>query len=197
MGAAVIRRTPLCEPGSCSATFPAMRTTAALLITLGVFSVGCSDTDRGAGVNPYSDPLGYVSLFKDIGVPVGEFFIYDEKSDPNEALGQPGKYVAKATWGDEREANPCLDGEPGWECGGTVEIFRSDDDRDSRFVILSVAADDPVIGGFHMWKTNNAIVRVGYGLSSSAAAKYETALREADLLIEVFDRDHFQIEQLS
>jgi hypothetical protein len=166
-----------------------MRTAAVLLGTLSLFAIGCSGAGSSGVVGSGLDPVGYVNVLKDAGLPVGPFIVYDEASDPNEALGKPGKYVGKASWADGRSAQPCPDEEPGWECGGTVETFGSDGDRDSRFDYLSEISDDSILGGFYMWKTDNAVVRVGYALTPSAAATYDKALRDAVAYVVAFDLD--------
>ena len=107
---------------------------------------------------------------------MGETIVYSAESDPNELLGRPGNYVAKGGWDDLR-ATDCNSEDIGWECGGDVELFDGPDALTSRFDYLSTFATESPIGGYYMWRTPTAIVRVGYALTPDEAAAYDTALR--------------------
>ncbi len=145
---------------------------AVLLVAVGC-SAGSDTTSDGA--TDRIDVARVVEAFQQAGMPVGTFVEWDEDTDPNSLLGRPGSYVAKVTWNDERSRNECPD-EPSWKCGGDIEIFESNDDRDARFDRLGQFASNSVIGGFYMWRADRVILRVGFDLNPSSAAQYAEVL---------------------
>lgn len=106
-------------------------------------------------------------------LPIGETIVYTAETDPNESLGRPGNYIGKAGWTDTRLAD-CT--EPGWDCGGDVELFDDDDDLNDRYDYLGGFASEPMIGGFYMWKVPGAVIRVGFALTPDQAETYRVVL---------------------
>ena len=150
---------------------------------------GQSSADAAGGTDSSSSDLDaaqIVAALEDSGIPIGESVVWDETTDPNELLGRPGQYVGKATWTDTR-VEPCYDGQPAFDCGGDVEVFKNENDRDERFDYLSLFATETGIGGYYMWKADNTVVRVGYELPPSSAATYEDALRKTFSEIQAFE----------
>lgn len=119
---------------------------------------------------------GILAALVQQGLPIGEQVVYTEETDPNERLGRPGSYVGKAAWLDVRAQDGCLVDEIGWDCGGDVEVFDDQAALDDRFVYLSGFANESVVGGYYMWKVENAIVRVGFALTPTEASDYDRAL---------------------
>jgi hypothetical protein len=118
--------------------------------------------------------LAVIDSLAAAGLPIGTTVEYTDVTDPNESLGRPGQYIAKAGWIDTRV--DCALDEPGWDCGGDVELFDNPDDLDNRWNYLTGFADTPPIGGFYMWRSATAIVRVGFVIAPSLAYEYQAAL---------------------
>lgn len=118
--------------------------------------------------------LAVIDSLAAAGLPIGTTVEYTDVTDPNENLGRPGQYIAKAGWIDTRV--DCALDEPGWDCGGDVELFDNPDDLDNRWNYLTGFADTPPIGGFYMWRSDTAIVRVGFVIAPSLAHEYQAAL---------------------
>lgn len=114
---------------------------------------------------------------EDSGIPVGQIIVYNRRTDGNKLLGRPGGYVEKADWEDTR--TDCFDFElEGYECGGTIEIFDDLDDLKKRFAYLKQFATPESIGGlpiggFYMWRTQFAVIRVGNALLRHRANEYD------------------------
>jgi hypothetical protein len=75
----------------------------------------------------------FVDAFAGDGMPVGDTRVFTSETDPNQLLGRPGQYFAKATWSDEC-VSPRSAGEApvSVSSGGSIELFRSSDDRELR-----------------------------------------------------------------
>lgn len=124
---------------------------------------------------PPVDAGALIAALASEGIPMGDTIVYTAEADPNELLGRPGNYIAKGGWDDLR-ATDCTSADIGWECGGDVELFDGPDALASRFDYLSTFATESLFGGYYMWRTPTAIVRVGYALTPDEAATYDTAL---------------------
>lgn len=118
----------------------------------------------------------FLAALADAGLPVGQSTVWDEATDPNELLGRPGQYVAKATWTDTRVE--CFSDPPGVDCGGDIEIFENTDDRDERYEYLAGFADQAPIGGYYQWRLANAVIRVGFELTPSQAEEYAAVFEQ-------------------
>lgn len=121
----------------------------------------------------------------DAGLPIGTSVVWTPDTDPNKLLGRPGNYINKATWIDERVASECPDGEPDWACGGDIELFDDPQALTTRFDYLGTFASN-FPGGYYMWRTDTAIVRVGFALTPDDAAGYEAQLRAMFPTVEAF-----------
>ena len=108
---------------------------------------------------------------KETSLPIGETIVFTRKTDPNDLLGRPGGYVEKASWADDRVE--CFSDDPDWDCGGDIEIFDDAADLGERWRYLRSLANAPLIGGYYMWKTEFALLRVGHELTRDRANEYE------------------------
>jgi len=113
----------------------------------------------------------YLSALQEAGCPIGQITVFDAETDPNGNLGRPNQYTAKADFIDTTaETAMC-----------TIEIFASKEDCDSRYEYLK-QFDDPEMGAFglnqYMYKSELAILRVGYDVTPDNAKIYEDAFAE-------------------
>lgn len=118
-----------------------------------------------------------VQAFIDAGLPIKEHMTYDQATDENHQLGRPGQYTAKTSWHDGRLATPL--GKPSFDVdeGGTIETFASHADRDRRAEYLRAFAESPPIGGYYMYVGGQAVLRVGFALTTDQAAQYAKVFR--------------------
>jgi hypothetical protein len=124
----------------------------------------------------------FLQAMKRADLPVGATVVFDRRTDPNGLLGRPGGYVEKASWADTRVE--CFSEPPDYDCGGDIEVFDDEADLRERWQYLQGFATAPLIGGFYMWKSDFALVRVGFDLTRARANEYEIFLEtffEGDL----------------
>lgn len=111
------------------------------------------------------------------GFPITHILIFDEKTDLNNLLGRPGKYIGKADFLDSRIENQEIDESQGLG-GGTIEVFDDIDACQSRYSYLN-SLTDASLGAFgvnqYIYKTDYTIFRVSYEILPSEAKEYETA----------------------
>lgn len=100
--------------------------------------------------------------------------VYDEKTDPNETLGKPGKYIGKADFFDNRM-------EDTEACAGTIEFFSSKSDCNDRYRYLCKLTD-PELGVFgvnqYIYKYELAVFRISFDLTPTQAEEYKVAMDE-------------------
>lgn len=107
--------------------------------------------------------------FRAAGLPMQDVVIFDETNDPNELLGRPGQYFAKAEWFDRRGDR---------EAHGTFEIFRTPADLERRraymepFTILPIWAE-------YMYVRDPVLLRMWHTLTPGEAAEYDRVLGDA------------------
>ncbi|MDQ2651391.1 MAG: hypothetical protein M3Z03_17780 [Actinomycetota bacterium] len=142
---------------------------------------GTSNTGAVNETTSTTTPLtidGVLSRLTAAGIPVSGAVFYDESTDGNKLLGRPGQYVGKVSW--IHGTIECFEPEsPGVDCGGSIEIFENDEDRDRRFEYLGGFAEESPIGGYYMWKIPRMVVRVGFEVPPSEAQAYAVALEGA------------------
>jgi len=93
-----------------------------------------------------------------------------EDNDPNDLIGRPGGYVSAAVIYDE---NAECD-EPSSACGGTIEVFATEEDAQKRVdYIQSVQEQMPIVGTEYQYLTGSALLRLSSDLKPSLAAEYE------------------------
>lgn len=122
------------------------------------------------------DATGVLQALKKAGLPIGDYMVYDAKTDPNELLGRPGQYVAKANFRDNRlteEGSQPFDSAD----GGSVEIFASTVDAERRQdYIARIGQNLPFLVEYH-YREGVILLRVSKRLIPEDAAKYGNALK--------------------
>jgi len=116
----------------------------------------------------------YANALKDAGLPIGKIEVWTAETDPNAKLGRPNEYTSKIDFEDttlEKSDTEYL-------TGGTIEVFATKDNCQSRYEYLEQFTDPSlgVIGlNQYMYKGDTVILRVSYDVVPDEAAKYETA----------------------
>lgn len=106
-----------------------------------------------------------------VGRCVERVVIYSAATDVNHLLGRPGQYVAKVSWSDSRDH---ADG----TSAGTIEFFSSASDLLTRErYVKSVEKGSPLLGQY-IYVDRLALMRLGFALTPSAAAKYQAVFEE-------------------
>ena len=112
------------------------------------------------------------------GLPIGNVQVYDEATDPNEALGRPGKYISKANFDDERIIRDYMNiYADDYIPENTVEVFASEKDAQARFDYLD-AMQGTILMNQYMYFEGLILLRVEMALLPSDAVDYETFLKE-------------------
>lgn len=110
------------------------------------------------------------------GLPIGDVEVYDEETDPNELLGRPGGYEAKANFADstlEPEGAPV-----GVENGGSVEIYMDEASAERRQAYLEVLGEEiPLIVEYDQ-RVDSILLRLSNRLTPDEAAVYGDTLAE-------------------
>jgi hypothetical protein len=111
------------------------------------------------------------AAFEKASLPMSGIVAYDEESDPNDQIGRPNGYVAKASWYDERmerqSASP--------DC--TIEIFANARDLTLRKRHLDQVYKTSPILSTYVFIHRNVMLRLPKALLPKQAAGYETALK--------------------
>lgn len=103
-------------------------------------------------------------------LPMKDAVVYDEKTDPNQLLGRPGRYIAKMNFTDERLP-------PSDVPNCTIEVFHNAADAENRRAYLESVGRGASFLDSYKFLHKNVLVRVDLGLTPSQAAEYETALK--------------------
>lgn len=116
--------------------------------------------------------------FKAANLPVIGYAEQDEKTDPNDKLGRPNGYTARAsfdvTGGDPRAEKYVI------ERGAVIEIWPNAADAQQRSeYIQSTLKAAPILGTEYHYVTGGALVRISGKVLPSLAKKYEQALQAA------------------
>ena len=134
-------------------------------------SPGAENAGTSSGDSPSA--MQIVTELKKAGLPIGKTIEYDEKTDPNDLLGRPGKYTQKVNWADLRLRPPSSDP----YSSGTIEVFDSTDDATSRKEYIE-ALGQAFSDGWYTFLQGDYLLRVSYDLTPEQAAVYEKALQE-------------------
>jgi hypothetical protein len=102
------------------------------------------------------------------GIPITDILIYTTDTDPARQLGQPGQYIGKASWRDERTGR---EGNPRTTTGGTVETFPSEAARENHQA-TGAAPGLPA----YTYGSGAVMLRVSRLLTPPQAAEYEAVL---------------------
>ena len=115
---------------------------------------------------------------------VTEILVWTEETDTNGNLGRPNQYTSKADFSDSRVEEYATTEEAKLESGlkgGTIEVFSSSSDCQTRYDYLK-AFMDPSIGAFglnqYMYKYDKVIFRVSYDVVPSEAEVYKEQMDE-------------------
>lgn len=101
--------------------------------------------------------------------------VYDEANDPNHLLGRPGGYTSKAAFSDSRVAGADVEGldKDAIERGGSVEVFRTEEEAKSRAkYIETIAKSMPSATEYH-YIAGATLIRVSSLLTPDQAKDYE------------------------
>jgi len=152
--------------------------TLLLLLTVAV-AAGCSSAPTATS-EPTKKPKiatveDIVNAFENSGIPIAWVEVYTAETDPNELLGRPGQYIAKANWADDR-----LEQSGGDPRGGTVELFKSQGDlRKRKEYIETVIQAFPPLAEY-IYAKGNALLRLDHGLTPAQAAEYQEVFESLD-----------------
>ena len=115
---------------------------------------------------------------------VTEILVWTEETDINGNLGRPNQYTSKADFSDSRVEEYATTEEAKLESGlkgGTIEVFSSSSDCQTRYDYLKTFMD-PSIGAFglnqYMYKYDKVIFRVSYDVVPSEAEVYKEQMDE-------------------
>ena len=138
------------------------------LLLLLVMLVGCG----GAPEESKYKAIDYADALKQAGFPISSINDYTDKTDPNGLLGRPGEYTSKVNWADTRVEQYDVDDDP---LGGTIEVFSSKNDMESRKQYLEMMAVNEYI-----YESPNglALMRINYNIVPDDAKQYENAFYE-------------------
>lgn len=116
-----------------------------------------------------------VRALQDSGLPVGDVRTYTAENDPDDLLGRPGGYLAKAAFRDSR-LEPRSPAEFSILDGGIVEVWPSEDAARTRHQSIRRDAEgNPDLVEYAAVK-GPVLLRISRRLTPDQAAAYETAL---------------------
>ena len=138
------------------------------LLLLLIMLVGCG----GAPEESKYKAIDYAEALKQAGFPISSISDYTDKTDPNGLLGRPGEYTSKVNWADTRVEQYDVDEDP---LGGTIEVFSSKNDMESRKQYLEVMAVNEYI---YESPDGLALMRIDYDIVPDDAKQYENAFYE-------------------
>ncbi|MEV8430956.1 hypothetical protein [Streptomyces chartreusis] len=174
-----------------------IRTATAGLAFAGVLLVGCSPTgssDSSSSTSPKStssvnaasaeksDALTAQQAVARLGKAIPELKlvqVYTEANDPNHLLGRPGGYTSKAAFSDSRIAAADVEGldKDAIERGGSVEVFKTEDEAKSRAkYIETIAKSMPSATEYH-YIVGGILIRVSNLLTPTQAKEYEAGAK--------------------
>jgi len=131
---------------------------------------------RGSPADQALTAEAIVQALVDRGLPIDSTVTYTAETDPNELLGRPAQYVGKASFHDSRLDAPSDPKVLSVTDGGSVEVFRSDDDARRRFDYVSEIAKLPLVAEYDVL-VGTVLLRLSGGLTPDQAAVYKAALR--------------------
>lgn len=123
------------------------------------------------------DATGVLQALKKAGLPIGDYMVYDARTDPNELLGRPGQYVAKVNFLDTRLT---IEDPDRFDIanGGSVEVFASHVDASRRQeYLVTITRSLPFLTEY-AYREGVVLVRVSKRLIPEEASKYDSALKE-------------------
>ncbi|MFF3940378.1 hypothetical protein [Streptomyces phaeofaciens] len=174
-----------------------IRTIAAGLAFAGALLVGCSSassTDTSSSASPQStssvaatsaeksEALTAQQAVAALGKSVPELKlvrVYTEADDPNHLLGRPGGYTSKAAFSDSRVSSADVEGvdKDAVERGGSVEVFKTENEAKSRAKYLETIAKSMPIATEYHYIAGGILVRVSHLLTPTQARDYEAGAK--------------------
>jgi hypothetical protein len=116
------------------------------------------------------DTVSILNAFVAAGIPVANAQHLNASNDPEKSLGTPGQAIGMASWDDTR----CAAG------GGRVEVFGTMAAFVKRRTQYRSLQGNPAAGGYYLYSSRNAIVRLWLGLTPDEAGAYRSALASVD-----------------
>jgi hypothetical protein len=141
------------------------------VVALAALSPACDDGGEGAAAGPPS-AMAIVEYLQASGFPIGDVVAFTEETDPNGLLGQPGAYIEKVTFKDARLQDQGLR----LESGGTVEVFRREQDARERQRYLRTSSAGISLATEYSEVAGPVLLRLSRGLAPEAAEAYFDAL---------------------
>lgn len=114
-------------------------------------------------------PDEVVQKFKDSGINILKLIIYTEETDPNNQLGRPNQYIAKANWADAsvEQSNP--EG----MIGGTIEVFTNENDLNHRKTYIEEITKNMPMVNQYIYENGLYLLRLDKELTPTQAKKYQ------------------------
>lgn len=145
---------------------------------VGLAAVALAGCGEGSNAEDAPTAREVVEHLEAEGLPIGEVKVYNARTDPNDLLGRPNGYAAKASWdnpeikrrGDARGFNV--------ETGGSVEVFDSDGGAADRAEYLETLAEGAPVFSEYTFQDGPVVLRVSTRLTPDQADEYEEALGE-------------------
>lgn len=145
-----------------------MKILLAVMATSTLLLTGCGEsTTKKQEVKPET----VLSTLKKAGIPVAKGVVYTAETDTNKLLGRPNQYIAKANWADSRLSQQQED-----MAGGTVEIFKSEDDLKARKEYVERIGKAMPMMAQYQYQKGLVLIRLDKALTPAQAAEYEKAL---------------------
>lgn len=117
-----------------------------------------------------------LALFQAQNLPIGSFEEYNQASDPNGLLGQSNSYIEKISFTDTRLQLEPEDTQP---LGGTIEIFKSEEDAKARYTYLRNMSTSSVLK-MYVFQHKTVLLRLEKRLSEKQAQEYEQILNNLE-----------------
>ena len=144
-------------------------------------SSSAAASEPTAGNSSTGEAVGAETILlalQDSGLPITDSATVTEANDANNLIGRPGQYVSKVAFADSRIGSPIDHARPVNDAGGSIEVFASAADAQTRSDYIQQTLQDlgPVAGTEYHYLSGTALVRVTGELPPSAAEEYESAV---------------------
>lgn len=148
-----------------------------ILFILLLSFVTCSTPQSTAPSMPASTPeptpvpislKQVVDAFNTANLPMTGQVVFDERTDPNELLGRPGRYVEKMNFTDKRikdKRDNC-----------SIEVFKNPEDALTRHQYLEGVGRSAAMFDSYRFLHKNILVRIDLKLVPSEAEEYKRVL---------------------
>jgi hypothetical protein len=167
----------------------ALGRTRILIAVVGCLSLIACGASQQAGsssstpsVSPSPSPVfltaaQVVAKLQSGGLPVGQVTVFTASTDPNTILGRPHQYTGKATWVDSSLPAPFDPTDT--SAGGSVEVFASADDLQTRSQYIANIAKTPLFAEYdYISPAGLVLLRLSSKLIPDQAQKYVTVAKQ-------------------